>query len=72
MKNINDKEKSKVLSQEAVMPCFVFYQDRHGIERIGMAEKRIDDEWFAIWFNSTTRDVCRYEDAVLCPYQNEV
>lgn len=71
MENIKEKVETKALSQDAVMPCFVFFKDRHGIERIGMAEKRIDDECFAIWFNSTTRDVCRYEDAVLCPYQNK-
>ena len=66
-----NNEQNPQLHKYSVMPCFIFFKDRQDIERIGIAEKPIDDDWFVIWFNSTTRDVCKYEDAVLCPYQNK-
>ena len=65
-KEQNLEDKDKALHIGVVMPCFVLFKDRNDIEHIGIAENIIDNEYFAVTFNSTRRGVCKYTDATIC------
>ena len=68
---VSDNYKTEVLSQDAVMPCLVYFRDEKSFEKIGVAEHFIDSKYVMVRYNSYCRDMILYTDLRVCTLLNK-
>lgn len=68
---VQDNYKTEALSQDAVMPCLVYFKDNKNFEKIGVAEHFIDSQYVMVRYNSYSRDMIRYTDLRVCTLLNK-
>jgi hypothetical protein len=67
----SDNYKTEALSQDAVMPCLVYFRDEKNFEKIGVAEHFIDSQYVMVRYNSYCRDMKLYTDLKVCTLLNK-
>ena len=66
-----DNYQTEALSQDAVMPCLVYFRDEKNFEKIGVAEHFIDSKYVMVRYNSYCRDMKLYTDLKVCTLLNK-